>query len=309
MRLAASRAGRACRRRARSRSGMAYGCPSTANATWQTKPSSRIAVHGRRGRRRRAPGSAGARCASVTGISRREWWSPWIDDATGMSGWMNSATSCYICQSTLRTPITVDRRRPAPLHRQIYDEWRRGILAGRFPPRGADAVDARARRGAARVARHRHRRLRPARGRRISGRAARLRDLRVAGPAGRRARGRPKPRGRARRRSSAAAVRLRRPAGADPGAGAAARGRHQPLWDGPRLDQFPFAVWTRLVRRHLRRTSPGLFRYGADGAGVRSAARGDRRLLAPVARGAVPPGTGGDRAAARSRRWTCAAAC
>jgi GntR family transcriptional regulator/MocR family aminotransferase len=34
----------------------------------------------------------------------------------------------------LRTPITVDRRRPVPLHRQIYDEWRRGILAGRFRP-------------------------------------------------------------------------------------------------------------------------------------------------------------------------------
>jgi GntR family transcriptional regulator/MocR family aminotransferase len=37
---------------------------------------------------------------------------------------------------------------------------------------------------------------------------------------------------------------------------------------GPDYDLFPFAVWTRLVRRHLRRTSPGLFRYGADGAGL-----------------------------------------
>ena len=31
-------------------------------------------------------------------------------------------------------PPTLDRRRAASLHRQIYDEWRRGILAGRFAP-------------------------------------------------------------------------------------------------------------------------------------------------------------------------------
>ena len=32
----------------------------------------------------------------------------------------------------MRTPITLDRRRDTPLHRQVYEEWRRGILAGRF---------------------------------------------------------------------------------------------------------------------------------------------------------------------------------
>lgn len=36
---------------------------------------------------------------------------------------------------------------------------------------------------------------------------------------------------------------------------------------GPDFDLFPFAVWNRLVRRHLRRSSPGRFRYAADGAG------------------------------------------
>jgi GntR family transcriptional regulator/MocR family aminotransferase len=32
----------------------------------------------------------------------------------------------------MRTPIVVNRRSDVPLHRQIYDEWRKGILAGRF---------------------------------------------------------------------------------------------------------------------------------------------------------------------------------
>ena len=32
----------------------------------------------------------------------------------------------------MRTPIVVNRRLPVPLHRQIYDAWRGGILEGRF---------------------------------------------------------------------------------------------------------------------------------------------------------------------------------
>src|SRR5688572_1195724 len=32
----------------------------------------------------------------------------------------------------MRVAFVVDRRAPAPLHRQIYDQWRDGILAGRF---------------------------------------------------------------------------------------------------------------------------------------------------------------------------------
>ena len=31
-------------------------------------------------------------------------------------------------------PIAIDRRSQVPLHRQIYDAWRRGILSGRFGP-------------------------------------------------------------------------------------------------------------------------------------------------------------------------------
>jgi GntR family transcriptional regulator/MocR family aminotransferase len=37
---------------------------------------------------------------------------------------------------------------------------------------------------------------------------------------------------------------------------------------GPDYDLFPFPVWNRLVRRHLRRMSPSLFRYAAGGAGL-----------------------------------------
>src|SRR5687768_14520044 len=32
----------------------------------------------------------------------------------------------------MRTPIVVDRRQATPLHRQIYEQWRTGILGGRF---------------------------------------------------------------------------------------------------------------------------------------------------------------------------------
>src|ERR1700729_832787 len=32
----------------------------------------------------------------------------------------------------MRAAILIDRESPAPLHRQIYDQWRQGILSGRF---------------------------------------------------------------------------------------------------------------------------------------------------------------------------------
>ena len=34
----------------------------------------------------------------------------------------------------MRTSIVIDRRQAAPLHRQIYEQWRAGILGGRFAP-------------------------------------------------------------------------------------------------------------------------------------------------------------------------------
>ena len=32
----------------------------------------------------------------------------------------------------MRAAIVIDTRSPLPLHRQIYDAWRKGILSGRF---------------------------------------------------------------------------------------------------------------------------------------------------------------------------------
>ena len=34
----------------------------------------------------------------------------------------------------MQVPIVLNRRARTPLHRQIYDQWRDGILAGRFGP-------------------------------------------------------------------------------------------------------------------------------------------------------------------------------
>jgi hypothetical protein len=59
---------------------------------------------------------------------------PAMPDRVARPGWRNLATFDTFVQSTLRTPISIDRRRQRPLHRQIYDEWRRGILSGRFGP-------------------------------------------------------------------------------------------------------------------------------------------------------------------------------
>ena len=36
---------------------------------------------------------------------------------------------------------------------------------------------------------------------------------------------------------------------------------------GPDFDHFPFAIWNRLIRRHLRRANPSAFRYAEDLAG------------------------------------------
>ena len=79
----------------------------------------------------------------------------------------------------LRTPIVVDRRQAAPLHRQIYEQWRTGILTGRFAAgdRMPSTRELAAR--AARLARHGRDRLRPADGRGLSRHPARVRHLRV----------------------------------------------------------------------------------------------------------------------------------
>jgi GntR family transcriptional regulator / MocR family aminotransferase len=167
----------------------------------------------------------------------------------------------------MRTPIVVDRRLAVPLHRQIYDAWRAGILDGRFA-RGDRMPSTRELAGALRVSRatvaaaydqliaegyleSQHgsgtfvcRDLPDTGG--LVVRATRTEKAAAAPP-----------------RLSAFAARLA-PIGWRP----PAHPRTLNLsTDGPTFDQFPFGVWKRLVRRHLHALGPSLFQYPAHGAG------------------------------------------
>ena len=167
----------------------------------------------------------------------------------------------------LRTPIVIDRRRTVPLHRQIYEQWRAGILGGRFSPGDrlpstrelaaalrvsratvATAYDQLMAEGyldtqhgsgtfvcrdladtAVRTAAARATTRRPAAPVRLSAFASRLAPITSRAPEGPRA------------------INL--------------------STDGPSFDQFPFGVWKRLVRRHLQSLGPTLFEYASHGAG------------------------------------------
>ena len=89
--------------------------------------------------------------------------------------------------------VALDRESPVPLRRQLAGALRDGIRAGPAAHRRPPARVARARRGARRLARRRHRRLRAADGRGLAGRQARSRHRRG---------GRAGPRAAARRRSA-----------------------------------------------------------------------------------------------------------
>jgi len=166
----------------------------------------------------------------------------------------------------MRTPIVVNRRLPVPLHRQIYDAWRDGILEGRFA-RGDRMPSSRELAAALRVSRATvataYEQL-IAEGyldtQRGSGTFV-CRDLPDApvqrlGASG--ARKAPAP-----ARVSAFARRLAPIKWRPP-----STPRTLNLsTDGPTFDQFPFGVWKRLLRRHLQTLGPSLFQYPAHGAG------------------------------------------
>jgi GntR family transcriptional regulator / MocR family aminotransferase len=161
----------------------------------------------------------------------------------------------------------VDRRHAAPLHRQIYEQWRSGILGGRFAP-GDRMPSTRELAAALRVSR--------------ATVAAAYDQLMAEGYLDTQhgsgtfvCRDLPdtplrKPTPPASARRSAPPVRL-----------SAFAARLAPVtWrfpsdprvlnlstDGPTFDQFPFATWKRLVRRHLQALGPSLFQYAAGGAG------------------------------------------
>jgi GntR family transcriptional regulator/MocR family aminotransferase len=166
----------------------------------------------------------------------------------------------------LRTPIAIDRRRQRPLHRQIYDEWRRGILAGRFAP-GERMPSTRELAAALRVSRATvtvaYEQLVAEGyldGHQGSGTFV-CQELpeRAVGPA--------KPQAA---RAAGAPVRLSafvERLGPVVSRAPTPAGVIDLSTTGPDYDLFPFEVWGRLIRRQLRRISPNLLGYAEDRAG------------------------------------------
>lgn len=159
------------------------------------------------------------------------------------------------------TAITIDPAVATPIHRQIYDAWRAGILAGRF--RGGERVpstrELAATLGVARSTVSQAYEQLIAEGYLQSAHGSGTYVCRELPEAWLRAR--PGPRARP---AAAPAVRLSRF-----GARLGDDFRYPPRpagficfsqW-GPDLDQFPFALWRRLLVRHMRKPARALFDY------------------------------------------------
>jgi len=166
----------------------------------------------------------------------------------------------------MRTPIVVNRRLALPLHRQIYDAWRAGILEGRFA-RGDRMPSSRELAAALRLSR---------------ATVAAAYDQLIAegyldtqhGSGTFVCRDLPDT-------AVLSAETSRAIAAAMPARLSAFGARLAPIvsrlpasprtlnlsTDGPTFDQFPFAVWKRLLRRHLHALGPSLFQYAPHGAG------------------------------------------
>ena len=154
----------------------------------------------------------------------------------------------------MAVPFILDRSRSDPLHRQIYEQWRRGILAGRFQPRQR-VPSTRAFAAAYGVSR--------------TTVSAAYEQLIAEGyfeaatgsgtfvcselpesttrPRGVLRQPQPRP-----SRTSSFARRL----DTDPIVSPAVSGRLDLSRLGPDLERFPFVLWRRLLTRHLRRMSP-----------------------------------------------------
>jgi GntR family transcriptional regulator/MocR family aminotransferase len=167
----------------------------------------------------------------------------------------------------LNFAIVLDRNSPAPLHRQIYREWRNGILSGRFRP--GDRVPS-TREFAATLGVSRST-------------VSEAWDQLIAEGYLEAVRG------------SGTFVCRELPdklltPGWNPGGGSREEGRVKLSRYGARLtadfprpprspgvisfapgmpdrDHFPFALWRRLLARHLRRATPAIFDYAASSAG------------------------------------------
>jgi GntR family transcriptional regulator/MocR family aminotransferase len=179
---------------------------------------------------------------------------------------MKRSTFDIFDQSTLRTPITLDRRKSTPLHRQVYDELRRGILAGRLRPGDRMpstrelAVTVKVARATVTTAYDQLVAEGYLEGHHGSGTFV-CREL-PARPLGRaRPAIAPAPGGDIRLSGFVTRLGPWLPRAAVPPG----------VIDLSSIDTdsrlFPSAVWNRLVRRHLRQGDPGLYRYATDSAG------------------------------------------
>jgi len=166
----------------------------------------------------------------------------------------------------MNVPFVMDRRAPASLQRQIYDQWRAAILGGRFRP-GDRVPSSRAFAAACGIARvtattayeqllaEGYFETRQGAGTFVSSDLPdeALRPVRVAGQAS--------AGGRA-IHLSAYAARLGDIKRVAPSSRALNLSNIS-----PDLGRFPFPLWRRLVSRHLRRALPALFDHGAQPAG------------------------------------------
>ena len=153
----------------------------------------------------------------------------------------------------MRAAIALDPASPAPLHRQIYDEWRRGILSGRF--RGGERVPS---------SRDLARSLGVARATVTAAYDQLIGEgyLEAARGSGTFVcRQLPDDLLRARRSRPPHAVPALRARPEEPGGWL-----NFSRWR-PDLNEFPFALWRRLLNRHLRSLRPELFDYAEGSAG------------------------------------------
>ncbi len=166
----------------------------------------------------------------------------------------------------MTVPFLLDRASATPLHRQIYDRWRSGILGGRFR-RGERIPSTRSFADTFGVSRvtvtaaydqllaEGYFETRIGSGTFVSQELPddALRPMRVARPAARPGR---------RIRLSAYASRLDRIRQLPPA-------RHQLNLSNvsPDLSRFPFPLWRRLISRHLKQTRPDIFDHRASPTG------------------------------------------
>jgi GntR family transcriptional regulator/MocR family aminotransferase len=166
----------------------------------------------------------------------------------------------------MTVPFVLDRAAGSPLHRQIYDRWRTGILGGRFP-RGARVPSTRAfaeTYGVSRVTvtaaydqllAEGYFETRIGSGTFVSQELPdeALRPMRVARSASKPPR---------RIRLSTYASRLDRIRQLPPSSHALNLSNVS-----PDLSRFPFPLWRRLVSRHLKQARPDIFNHRADPTG------------------------------------------